>query len=345
MEVLRQLLKNDFLSLILEVKGGGKVGEPTVSVILPVYNNQRYLKESISSILEQTYEDFELIIVDDGSDEDTREILKEQKDRDSRIRIIQNSENLGITKSLNRGIDEARGTYIARHDADDISMPERLEKQVEFMEHNEEVFLCGTNAIYIDEDGEKIGRTRKMFEKPEEIQKNLPGNNFIIHPSIVFRKTGMKYREKFKHAQDIDLYLRILSEDLKIQVLSDYLVKYRHHPDNITVKRRQEQKQFSQKALEFYWEREEKGEDSYKDFDPEEIDKNNIKRRSTRKTFLEQKMTFLLKGKNYEKAKKVLGQYRSLKDTSTSEVLFYSLPINVPILYWAYRSCRDFLRI
>jgi len=118
------------------------VNAPAVSVVMPVYNGEKYLRESIDSILNQTYTDYEFIIVNDGSNDKTEEIILSYND--NRIRYIKNEKNLQIVKSLNRGIELAKGRYIARMDADDISLPRRFEKQITFMENNLEIGVCGT---------------------------------------------------------------------------------------------------------------------------------------------------------------------------------------------------------
>ncbi|HGF9542707.1 TPA: glycosyltransferase family 2 protein, partial [Acinetobacter baumannii] len=126
-----------------------------VSVVLPAYNAELYLKEAIDSVLSQTFTDFELIILNDGSIDRTEEIILSYND--SRIVYVKNEKNLGLIGTLNKGINLAKGKYIARMDADDICLPERFKKQVDFLEKNNEIDLIGTNAIKINNNGDRIG--------------------------------------------------------------------------------------------------------------------------------------------------------------------------------------------
>jgi len=116
--------------------------EPKVTVLMPVYNGEKYLNEAIDSILGQTFKDFKFLIINDGSTDGTADILKSYKD--SRIKVTNNEKNIGLTKSLNKGLKMAKSEYIARMDADDISLPTRLQKQVEFMDSHPKVGVCGT---------------------------------------------------------------------------------------------------------------------------------------------------------------------------------------------------------
>src|SRR3989344_5781814 len=120
-----------------------------ISVLMPAYNARKYIGEAIESILNQTFKDFEFIIINDCSTDKTKKIIEEYANKDARIKLINNATNLGLTKSLNIGLKEARGEYVARLDADDVALPERLEKQYEFMEKNKETTLVGAWAEII----------------------------------------------------------------------------------------------------------------------------------------------------------------------------------------------------
>ncbi len=136
---------------------------PKVSVIMSVYNGDKYLREAIESILNQTFTDFEFIIVNDGSTDNSLEIIESYDDE--RIKTINNKKNIGLTKSLNKALKFAKGKYIARQDADDVSLPNRFEKQVEYLDSHPEVALVGTSVYLIDENGKIIGK-RIAFAKP-----------------------------------------------------------------------------------------------------------------------------------------------------------------------------------
>ncbi len=158
---------------------------PKVSVLMPVYNGALFLRSAIESILNQSFVDLELLIIDDGSTDSSADIIHSFDDL--RIRYIKNEENLGIVKSLNKGLTLARGIYIARMDADDISLPQRLQRQVDFLDANPETGICGSNAITIDSEG---NRQRLWFyaEKPENV---LISRTFVcpfLHPTIMARK-------------------------------------------------------------------------------------------------------------------------------------------------------------
>lgn len=182
---------------------------PKVSVVMSVYNAEKYLEEAIDSILNQTFSDFEFIIINDGSTDRTSEILKGYTD--PRL-IIVNQANMGLTRSLNKAINMVRGEYIARMDSDDISLPERLQMQVAFLHGHPTVGLVGTRVIQIDENGEFIAEWSLLAESAY-IKTALLIENQFCHGSVMFRRECIRkvggYREEFKRAQDYDLWLRI----------------------------------------------------------------------------------------------------------------------------------------
>lgn len=216
---------------------------PKISVIMSVYNGQKYLKEAIESILNQTFKDFEFLIINDGSTDKTPEILEKYKRQDRRIKIINNAKNIGLTKSLNKGINIARGEYIARMDADDISLPERLEKQINFLDSHSEIGLLGAAYFEINEKGEIIGK--KIFPvSDQELRKRLIRFNPFFHASIMIRKKILNevggYNEEIKRAQDYELWFRI-AKKTKIANLPEPLMKRRYTKENISVKNENEQ--------------------------------------------------------------------------------------------------------
>lgn len=208
---------------------------PQVSVLLPVYNGGKFILKSVQSILSQTYENFELIVVDDGSRDATRDILSDITD--SRMRIIANFENLGIVGSLNKAMAEARGRYIARMDADDIALPTRFAKQKQFLDRHPGVMLVGT-AMSVLEEG-KIKLDPRLAELDKLVLRWLLHiSNPVGHPSMMFRseiidKLGVYLRAEFECAEDFDFSHRVLTLG-DIALLPEPLMIYRKHGQNLT---------------------------------------------------------------------------------------------------------------
>ncbi len=214
-----------------------------VTVLMSVYNSQKYLRQSIESILNQTFKDFEFLIIDDGSTDKSADIIRSYSD--ACIRLIQNEKNTGLTCSLNKGLKLARGEYIARQDADDISLPERLEKQVRFLDEHVNVCLLSSSIIMVDVTGKEIGIWR-LSANNNTIKQNLfRGLNQFSHPSSIFRKRCLEkvggYREAFDVAQDYDLWLRI-AEEFEVANIEEPLCKYKVWPDTISTRNKTKQK-------------------------------------------------------------------------------------------------------
>ena len=160
--------------------------QPLVSVVMPVYNGERFLKDAIESILNQTYKNFEFIIVDDGSTDDSLKIIKEYQKKDKRIRLIENKKNLGQAKSLNKGLSLAKGKYYAKMDSDDIACKKRIEKEVDFLERNNDYVIVGSNLEIIDENNNTIGY-RFYPQKNKEIRKLIIIKSPFAHPSVMIK--------------------------------------------------------------------------------------------------------------------------------------------------------------
>jgi glycosyltransferase involved in cell wall biosynthesis len=209
---------------------------PAVSVVMGAYNGEKYLRQAVQSVLDQTFRDFEFIIVNDGSTDGTAGILQELTDQ--RIRIIRNERNEGLTGCLIKGCNVARGKYIARMDADDISHPERLEKEIAFLDAHPEYGAVGCCYHVIDTDGVVV-RSVKYPLHHEELARSLRISNVLVHGAVLFRadvyrQTG-GYREFFQYTQDYDLWLR-MSERAKLGNLPDFLYQHRHHHQKIAVR-------------------------------------------------------------------------------------------------------------
>ncbi|MDR0232182.1 MAG: glycosyltransferase [Dysgonamonadaceae bacterium] len=208
---------------------------PVITVLAPAYNAEEYISEAIKSVLNQTFTDFELLIINDGSTDKTEEIILSFEDK--RIRYIKNETNLKLIATLNKGIDLARGKYIARMDADDICLPNRFEKQIDFLEKHSDYALCGSWAYLIDSKGKKTGRI-KYIDKSKLLKISLLFSCPIVHPSTMLRTDILqqfKYNPKALHTEDFELWLRIMNAGLRIANIPDFLIKYRWHSTNISV--------------------------------------------------------------------------------------------------------------
>ncbi|MEI8033173.1 MAG: glycosyltransferase [Chlorobiaceae bacterium] len=207
---------------------------PLVTVLMPVFNGKKYLNTAIESILNQTYGHFELLILDDGSTDGSMNIVSSYKD--SRIRLISSPENVGIEKTLNRGIELAQGKYIARMDCDDISLPHRLECQVSYMEQNPEIGVLGAAMQLLD--NRRKTEVRRWPSTNDEIKIHLLFHNPLSHPVVMMRKesmAGLRYPEDCKYAEDYRFWT-ILADHTKFANLPLTLLQYRVHEGQITEK-------------------------------------------------------------------------------------------------------------
>jgi glycosyltransferase involved in cell wall biosynthesis len=216
-----------------------------VSVLMSVYNGEKFLRESIESILDQTFKDFEFLIIDDASTDSSKEIILSYSN--PRIRLVENATNLGLTKSLNIGLKLAQGEFVARMDSDDVSLPERLEKQIAFLDKHPDFALAGSSSETIDENGNVIRLNQESFS-PEEIFYRLHFGNVFPHASVMFRKGAVGsiggYDETFLQAQDFDLWNR-LSKKFPIGKLDDILIRWRDSKRNISHQKQSSQTNFA----------------------------------------------------------------------------------------------------
>ena len=229
--------------------------EPLISVVMSVYNGAMYLEASIDSVLAQTFTQYEFIICDDGSTDETASILNNYDD--PRIIIIENAKNLGLSRSLNRCIAVSKSIIIARQDADDLSNINRLQVQYAILEDHPEVGVLASAVQWID-DQSKIIKIWPSGDDNPTIQEKLLYTCPIIHGSVMFRRRYFEeaggYNEEMKTGQDYDLWLRI-SETSEIVCLPDVLYTYRQHAQMVSEKRREEQSLFAQNSLSLAIER------------------------------------------------------------------------------------------
>lgn len=222
---------------------------PKITVLMSVFNDEpRFLEASISSILAQTVTDFEFLIVDDGSTSlECKAMLDTFKMKDSRIRLIPNQKNIGLTRSLNLGLKEARGDYIARMDGDDFAENDRLAKQLAFLESHPDYILCGTYAHIIDECDRAIGEKTGPITD-QEIRRHIMLSNFFTHASLFFRRQSILdlggYSEDLDRSQDYDLIFKVLGT-AKIATIPEPLVSYRVRSQSLSYSKNKLQERYA----------------------------------------------------------------------------------------------------
>jgi glycosyltransferase involved in cell wall biosynthesis len=224
------------------------VRPPRVTVLMPVYNAERFLRQAVHSILSQTFDDLELLAVDDGSTDSSLSIIEGYGD--PRIRVVGTSRNLGHTHALNRGLRECRGELIARMDADDVSLPTRLERQVAFMQANPNVALVGTWAELIDEHG-RVFHEVKLPCDPVEVRRTLISGNCFYHSSVMFRRDAVIASGSYRldYSEDYDLWLRLAARH-EVANIPEVLLRYRVHGEQVSLKKFRTQRRAGLKARE-----------------------------------------------------------------------------------------------
>jgi glycosyltransferase involved in cell wall biosynthesis len=218
--------------------------KPEVSVVMSIYNGLPYMSEAIESILNQTFSEFEFIIVDDGSADGSLDVMKSY--RDDRITIVQ-QEHKGLIPSLNNAINKARTSLICRMDADDISLPHRLQVQYRWMLENPNVAVLGTGCRCVDSHGRLTSKKSTFSSNHEQVLKNVlkaRKGGSIIHPTVMMRRNSViragGYHDRFPVCEDLDLWLR-LSKFSKIHVIPDVLLLYRIHKGGVCFSKRETQ--------------------------------------------------------------------------------------------------------
>ncbi|MCP9861487.1 glycosyltransferase [Cyanobium sp. Cruz-8H5] len=226
---------------------------PTISVLLPVYNAERYLREAIESVLAQTFTDFELIAVDDGSTDGSLAILREFERRDGRVRVISRP-NTGIVGALNDGLAVCRGEFVARMDGDDVCLPERFERQVAYLRKHPEVVNVGTAVRFIDPVGRPLLEPAVLTEHESIDAALLSGaTHAMVHPSLMYRSEVAKrlggYDVTLTIAEDIDFYLRCGEVGLLANV-AEVLLHYRLHSGSVSVAKAEESRVMQDRVLQ-----------------------------------------------------------------------------------------------
>jgi glycosyltransferase involved in cell wall biosynthesis len=199
---------------------------PLVSVVMAVYNGEETVSDAIESMQRQTWQDWEFIVIDDASTDKTNEVLQRKSSHDTRIRVFRNKTSKGLAASLNVGWKLARGSLIARMDADDISLPTRLQKQVDFLKQNNDVTVLGTGILVKNKEGEIVGQVSRPSSHAElrnQILYKVP----FFHPTVMMRKKFLEdsggYNEKFLRAQDYELWSRSIDKACYANLLEPLL--------------------------------------------------------------------------------------------------------------------------
>lgn len=206
--------------------------KPLISVVMPVYNCSAYVGEAINSILNQTFSDFEFIIVDDCSTDDSLSIIRSFASLDKRIKVVCNKRNLGVTKSLNVGLSHARGTYIARMDADDIAVVDRFKLQVELLRSYD---IVGGWIQFMSQSGKRLS----VREYSADVSSRIKYESPLAHPTVMFKRSLFDayggYDERFNAAEDYDLWLRYYTKGALFGMVSQVVLYYRVHDKQIKV--------------------------------------------------------------------------------------------------------------
>jgi len=232
---------------------------PAITILVSVFNAVETVKKSIESIRIQTCEDFELLVFDDASTDGTRMLIREAMGLDARIRLIENEKNLGLTANLVRGVNMARGKYIARLDADDSWKSDKLAKQVAFLEQHSDYVLCASSVEFIM-DGRNVGKSNPPIEDAEITRRLFTRQGLLDHSTILFRRI-INYRMEFTYSQDLDLYARLCFLG-KIHCLEESLVLHEIGNRGIGTTKKYLQRQYQNLAYSFFLERHKTGTDS-----------------------------------------------------------------------------------
>ncbi|MCY0975840.1 glycosyltransferase [Chryseobacterium wangxinyae] len=284
-----------------------------ITVVMSVFNAEDYLKDAVESILNQSYSNFKFIIFEDASTDNSLQILEDFEEKDQRIKLIKNTENQGskgFIINLNRGLEMADTEFIARMDADDISAPDRFEKQLDYLEKNKNIFMVGSDLQLIDREGNNT-KLLLALSSDDHIKKNMLKNISMYHPVLLFRNDKkIRYREKMQYCEDYDLYLQMMTENYSFGNINEPLLKYRVLDTSMS---RQQDKViknlFVNKAKELYKERLEKGQDSYDSFNPGEY--LNIYKNPS-KNLVKKSITVSKKYYDYNGFSKMMGIYKNI---------------------------------
>ena len=226
------------------------MNDPALSIIMTAYNAEKFIGHSIQSILNQTHQDFELIIINDGSNDNTKKVI--ETFNDPRINYFENKKNSGIVFSRNRGLELAKGNFIAMLDSDDLAYPEKFEKQIAFLEQNKDFGMLGSWAMFIDEEGNRLPGNWKLKAPPEMIPAIMLFKNYFLQSAVLYRKSCISqfsFREGFDILEDYLIWLEIIKK-YKAWNLQEYLIDYRVHGGGVTKMHQQEKLEKEKKVFQ-----------------------------------------------------------------------------------------------
>ena len=323
---------------------------PKISVLMSVYNHEAWLKKSIESIIYQTFSDFELIIINDGSTDGSLNIIKSYND--CRIKLISNEKKLGLPKSLNRGLKICKSKIIARMDADDISMKNRLEKQFKYLKKNKDVDVLGGQVLYIDKKGKKMDFSHEYPISNHIIKWEMLREVPLCHPSVMFRKNVLTsaglYSEDYPYAQDYELWKRIADCGCKFSNLSDKIIYYRiKNKEKITAKIKKQKKahlRILYDALSYYLPIEDYKLVHYYYYGPKKpLNDKNMLMMAVKLT-LEIYRNFILSNQLSKSEKFIISQDTALKILNFAKIQKHlSLIHKIYIMYLGSKICKKIL--
>ncbi|MCC7304436.1 glycosyltransferase [bacterium] len=300
--------------------------QPLVTVSMPAYNTANTLEEAVNSILNQTYKNIEIILTANPSLDNTVEVAKRLASEHSQITVQLLKERMNPGASRNQGFEVAEGKYIAIMDCDDIAFPDRIKKEVAYLETHPEVYLVGAGSIIIDSKGNKQNEVKVQATDPKSIAELLPNSNPFINSTLLFRNEGYRYREKFSTSQDYDILLRFLTDGKVMVNLDEPLVYYRLSDSSNSIVGVSDagHAAIREKIKDLYRQRRDTGKDNYEEDQMQEI--NTIMEIETEKQKAWREVRTYIRSGNLGEVRKLSKSYfMKYKDVKGFLAYFYSL--------------------
>lgn len=321
-------------------KSDVKKAMPLVSVIMSAYKKPDTVEESVDSIIAQTYAEWELIIILNPSDDGNVELVKGIAKKCPKIVLLEQKTRLLAPSARNRGLEIARGKYIAILDDDDVALPQRLEKEVNFLEEHPEIFMVGSGRITIDDSGVVQSIYRCPYLDPVSIKKQLPVENMFTHSSVMYRNERYRYREKIFRSQDYDLYLRMLTDGKNLANIEEPLVKYRLSNSSISIVENADalQPMMRKKILSMYEQRVKYGHDNYEEDTFEDVLALNMNETSQQKEW--RQIRVYLRSGDYAKVKELSRDFFSKYKTAKGFLAYVFSFLPKPVAQFIFNRRR-----